>query len=156
MLFQQFTIMVCFTRKQTVEFDFISIYDFSQSSLVAQTGKNLPAMWETWVWYLGLIPGLGRFPWRRAWQATPVFLPGESHGQRSLAGYRPWKSQTRLSDSAQHSTWLHSCLQWVWKWAEKSQHSWNRSPDKTGINVYKKTSLSLIYISIYSFSTLSH
>ena len=33
----------------------------------------------------GSIPGLGRFPWKRAWQPTPVFLPGESHGQRSLA-----------------------------------------------------------------------
>ena len=30
------------------------------------------------------------FPWRRKWQLTPVFLPGESHGQRSLAGYSPW------------------------------------------------------------------
>ena len=30
---------------------------------------------------LGLIPGSGRCPWRRAWQPTPVFLPGESHGQ---------------------------------------------------------------------------
>ena len=37
----------------------------------------------------GLIPELGRFPWRRAWQPTPVFLPGESHGQRRLAGYSP-------------------------------------------------------------------
>ena len=37
-----------------------------------------------------LIPGLGRFPSRRAWQPTPVFLPGKSHGQRSLAGYSPW------------------------------------------------------------------
>ena len=36
-----------------------------------------------------LTPGLGRFPWRRAWQLTPVFLPGEFHGQRSLAGYGP-------------------------------------------------------------------
>ena len=36
---------------------------------------------------LGLIPGLGRFPWRRKWQPIPVFLPGESHGQRSLMGY---------------------------------------------------------------------
>ena len=36
---------------------------------------------------VGLIPGLGRFPWRRQWQPTPVFLPGEFHGQRSLAGY---------------------------------------------------------------------
>ena len=30
-----------------------------------------------------------KIPWRRAWQPTPVFLPGESHGQRSLVGYRP-------------------------------------------------------------------
>ena len=30
---------------------------------------------------------VGKIPWRRAWQPTPVFLPGESHGQRSLAGY---------------------------------------------------------------------
>ena len=33
------------------------------------------------------IPGLGRFPWRRAWQLTPVLLPEESHGQKSLVGY---------------------------------------------------------------------
>ena len=32
----------------------------------------------------------GKISWRRAWQPTPVFLPGESHGQRSLAGYGPW------------------------------------------------------------------
>ena len=32
------------------------------------------------------IPGSGRFPWRREWLLTPVFLPGQSHGQRSLAG----------------------------------------------------------------------
>jgi len=37
-----------------------------------------------------LIPGLGRFPWRRKWQPTPVFLPGESHGQRSLVGCSLW------------------------------------------------------------------
>ena len=36
---------------------------------------------------MGLIPGLGRFPRRRAWQLTPIFLPGESLGQRSLEGY---------------------------------------------------------------------
>ena len=35
-------------------------------------------------------PEPGRFPRRRAWQPSPVFLPGESHGQRSLAGYSPW------------------------------------------------------------------
>ena len=36
------------------------------------------------------ISGLGRFPWRRKQQPTPVFLPGKSHGQRSLAGYSLW------------------------------------------------------------------
>ena len=30
------------------------------------------------------------FPWRRKWQPTPVLLPGESHGGRSLVGYSPW------------------------------------------------------------------
>ena len=35
-------------------------------------------------------PWVGKIPWTRAWQPTPVFLPGESHGQRSLAGYGPW------------------------------------------------------------------
>ena len=39
---------------------------------------------------LGFDPWVGKSPWRRAWQLTPVFLPGESHGQRSLAGYSPW------------------------------------------------------------------
>ena len=50
---------------------------------------------------LGSIPGSGRYPpGRREWQSTPVFLPGESHGQRSLAGYSLWghKNQTRLTD----------------------------------------------------------
>jgi len=34
-------------------------------------------------------PWVEKIPWRRAWQPTPVFLSGESHGQRSLAGYSP-------------------------------------------------------------------
>ena len=37
-------------------------------------------------------PQVGKVPWRRAWHPTPVFLPGESHGQRSLTGYSPWGS----------------------------------------------------------------
>ena len=37
----------------------------------------------------GFDPSVGKTPWRRAWQPTPVFLPGESQGQRSLAGYGP-------------------------------------------------------------------
>ena len=38
----------------------------------------------------GFDPWVGKIPWRRRWQPTPVFLPGESHGQRSLEGYSPW------------------------------------------------------------------
>ena len=34
-------------------------------------------------------PWVGKIPWRRTWQPSPVFLPGESNGQRSLAGYSP-------------------------------------------------------------------
>ena len=46
---------------------------------------------------------VGKTPWRRAWQPTPVFLPGEFHGQRSrgATAHRVAKSRTRLSDLAQ-------------------------------------------------------
>ena len=37
----------------------------------------------------GFNPWVGKIPWSKKWQPAPVFLPGESHGQRSLAGYRP-------------------------------------------------------------------
>ena len=39
---------------------------------------------------MGSIPELGRFPWSRKWQPTPVFLPGKFHGHRSLVGYSQW------------------------------------------------------------------
>ena len=57
----------------------------SQMALVI---KNLPAN-AGGIRDIGLILGLGRLPWRRAWQPTPVFLPEESHGQKSLTGYSP-------------------------------------------------------------------
>ena len=40
-------------------------------------------------------PWVGKIPWRRAWQPTPVFLPGDSHGQRSLVGYNPQGRRVR-------------------------------------------------------------
>ena len=48
--------------------------------------KNPPASAED----SSSTPGSGKIPWRRKWQPTPVFLPGKSHGQRSLVGYSPW------------------------------------------------------------------
>ena len=47
--------------------------------------KNQSARQETQV-----IPWVGKIPWRRKLQLTPVFLPGKFHGQRSLVGYSPW------------------------------------------------------------------
>jgi len=55
------------------------------ASLVAQTIKNVSAIWET-----GYEPWVGKIPWRRKWQPTSIFLPGEFHGQRSLGGYSLW------------------------------------------------------------------
>ena len=45
-------------------------------------------------------PWVGKIPWRRKWQPTPVFLLGKFHAQRSLVGYSPWglKESTRLTD----------------------------------------------------------
>ena len=62
-------------------YHFIHIYRASQ---VAQSVKNLQR------WRPGFDPWVGKIPWRRAWQPTPVLLPGESHGQRNLAGSIPW------------------------------------------------------------------
>ena len=55
-----------------------------RTSLVAQTVKCLPIMWETRV-----NPWVRKMIWRRKWHPTPVFLPGKSHGQRNLVGYSP-------------------------------------------------------------------
>ena len=50
-------------------------------------GKNPPSVQETRRG--GFDPWDGKIPWRRTWQPTPVFLSGESRGQRSLEGYSP-------------------------------------------------------------------
>ena len=71
------------------------------ASLVAQVVRNLTALQETWVQSLGWED-----PLEEGMQPTPVFLPGEFHGQRSLVGYTVHgiaKSQTRLRN--QHSPW---------------------------------------------------
>ena len=70
------------------------------------SGKDLPASAGRCKRH-GFNPWVGKIPWRRAWQPTPVFLPGESHGQRSLAGYMGSHSQTWLKQLSTHAhTWL--------------------------------------------------
>ena len=56
----------------------LSTFHFHTTQLV----KNLPAMWETEVLSRGQVD-----PLEKGWQPTPVFLPGEFHGQRNLVGY---------------------------------------------------------------------
>ena len=74
-------------------------------SLVAQRLKCLPAMWETWVWSLGRED-----PLENKWQPTPVFLPGESHGQRSLVGCSPWGLKESDTTEQIHFTFLSFTL----------------------------------------------
>ena len=77
----------CFTQSAVISFT----HGFSHHRLVAQRLKHLPGMQETRECKRpGFDPWVGKIPWRRKWQPTPVFLPGESHGGRSLVGYSPW------------------------------------------------------------------
>ena len=62
--------------------------------------RNLPAIQETLV---------GKIPWKRAWQPTPVFLPGECHGQRNLTGYSPWGYR----ESDKHTAHTHTRMVYV-------------------------------------------
>ena len=63
---------------------FISVLRVLAVSLNTHTGKKPPTLQEIRWSHRKAIPGLGRSPWRRAWQPTAVFLPGASHGHRSL------------------------------------------------------------------------
>ena len=74
---------------------YLKMYTVLGASLVAQMVKNLPVVQKTL-----LRSWVRKIPWRREWQSTSVFLPGEFCGQRSLVGtaHGVAKSQTRLSD----------------------------------------------------------
>jgi len=55
-------------------------------------------------------PRVRKIPWRRKWLPTPVFLPGEFHGQRSLADFSPW-DRKEADTTEQLSTHIHTILQ---------------------------------------------
>ena len=67
----------------------------------------------------GFDPWVGKIPYRRAWQPTPEFLPGESHGQRSLAGYnspwsrKEWDMTERLSTAQGMMKTIGGGLPWL-------------------------------------------
>ena len=88
-------------KSQTQLSDFHSLtQSWKWVSLEAQVVKNLPATLETQG--PGFNPWVGKIPWRREWQPTPVFLPGKSHGQRSLMDYNPWDHKNL--DTIEHLT----------------------------------------------------
>ena len=74
---------------------------------VALVVKNLPANARD-LRELGLIPGSGRSSGRRKWQPTPVFLPGEPHGQQNLVGYSLWGHKE--SDTTEVAQCAHTTL----------------------------------------------
>src|SRR5574340_1189981 len=53
---------------------------------------------------------VGKIPWRRAWQPTPVFLPGESHRERSLVGCSPWGREELDTTERLHFHFSLSCI----------------------------------------------
>ena len=82
-------------------------YLISSASLVAQTVSVCLQCGRP-----GLDPWVGKIPWRRKWQPTPVLLPGKFCGLRNLVGYSPWGHRvgpdwvTSVTHSAAHSTHL--------------------------------------------------
>ena len=76
----------------------------------------------------GFHPWVGKVPWRRAWHPTPVFLPGESHEQRSLACYSPWGCKeldtTEWTNTMKmNESWMirsvksFRMMRWGWVWS---------------------------------------
>ena len=92
----------------------LSMYDCYEASSVAQTVKNPPAVKETQVRSLGREHLLVK-----KWLLTPIFLPGEFHGQRSLAGYSPWghkesditEQLTHIPPHTHTHTHTHDCYE---------------------------------------------
>ena len=84
-------------------------------------------------------PWVGTIPWRKTWQPTPVFLPGESHVQRSLASYSPWGCKD--SDRAKHFTYFY-----CWATGEAlSTHTHRRKPrDRQSLSVSEHRCLLII------------
>ena len=75
------------------------------ASMVAQLVKNPPAMPEGG--RQRFDPRVRKILWRRARQPTPVFLPGESHGQGSLAGYSSWGGKEAFATGALSADYLN-------------------------------------------------
>jgi len=81
---------------------YLSIHLLKDAFQVVLAVKNLPAKAGDMKRH-GFDPLVGNIYWRREWQPTPVFLPGESHGQRSIVGYSPWgHKESDTTEATEH------------------------------------------------------
>ena len=80
----------------------VSLHDFpggtSGKEPACQCRRRKRRQFDHWV---------GKVPWRSKWQPTPVFLPGELHGQSSLMGYSPWDRKDLDTIEATYRTCIH-------------------------------------------------
>ena len=87
-------------------------------------------------------PWVGKIPWRRAWQHTPVFLPRESHEQRSLADYGPWghkeSDMTERLTNTSHRRFIYR------------SNSLNRLYFLEKFQVYRKIAYIVIRVSVFA------
>ena len=108
-MFSNFSFLLLFffnTLSSRVENLLVYIYVNNMYNTCISENLWIFAWWLRW-WRIclqcrtGFNPWVRKIPWRRKWQPIPIFLPGEFHGQRSLAGYTAHgftKTETWLSD----------------------------------------------------------
>ena len=77
----------------------------------------------------GFDPWVRKILWRRKWQPTPVFLPGDSHGQESLVGCSPWscKESDRTEPKHKHPAYNGTCLKGQFRHFCRTLKSWQRA-----------------------------
>ena len=93
------------THTQNIVIIFVSIYVYTWASLMAQTVKNLPAMWETWVWSLGLED-----PLAKAMVTHSIPLAWKIPWTRSLVGCSPWGHEESDMTEQLHFHFSLSCI----------------------------------------------
>ena len=97
-----------------------------KASLVAQMVKCLQCRRP------GFDPWVGKIPWRRKWQPTPVLWPGKSHGRRSLVGYCPWghKDSDRIERLHFHFHFIKEAWLRKARWVYRQRYRIERNVDR--------------------------
>ena len=115
--------------------------------------KNLPAKPEI-PRRRGLDPWVRKIPWRKKWEPAPVFLPGKSHGQRSLVGYSPWGHKTVGHNVDTKQRWSFKILLSTMDGEECSfpalLSEWGRTGKTDGVNLSPVAFLSRMHSTLQS------